>query len=219
MSPDSQPAGASPAGPGQQAQAITHLPVQLKGSTLAHKVLAGMGWTVDFEGLPALQGVLVVYPHTSNWDFIYAILTKWAIGMPVAFWAKHSLLEIPLLGRWMRWIGAVAVRRNSPQGAVGDMQRQIEQARSEGRFMWLALAPEGTRSLTDGWRSGFYQVATGAKVPLALGHVNYATRHVGIMGYLQLTGNPDVDMAAIAKAYEHVRGYEHALAAPIRLKK
>jgi 1-acyl-sn-glycerol-3-phosphate acyltransferase len=205
--------------PVPQALRITDLPYHPHGSRLAQGVLKLFGWTLDFQGLPGQQGVLAVYPHTSNWDFVLAMLAKWAIGMPVAFWAKHSLLQVPLLGRWVRWIGGVGVRRDSPQGAVGDMQRQIELARDEGRFMWLALAPEGTRSRADGWRSGFYQLATGARVPLALGHVDYARKHVGILGFLQLSGDPAVDMAAIAEAFKGVQGRKPELASPIRFKR
>lgn len=198
-------------------QPITVLPLHPKGSPTARAVLKMMGWTLDFEGLPGRQGVLALYPHTSNWDFVMAMLAKWAIGMPVAFWVKHSLLQVPVLGRWVRWIGGVAVRRDGPQGAVRGMQQQMEDARREGRFMWLALAPEGTRSLTTGWRSGFYQVATRAGVPLALGHVDYQRKHVGILGFLQLSGDVDADMAAIAAAFADVHPYAPHLAGPVRL--
>jgi hypothetical protein len=198
-------------------QVITHLPLHPGGSAVARWVLKACGWTLDFDGLPGRQGVLALYPHTSNWDFVFAMLAKWAIGMPVAFWVKHSLLEVPVLGRWVRWIGGVAVRRDGPQGAVRGMQQQMEEACRDGRFMWLALAPEGTRSLTAGWRSGFYQVATGARVPLALGHVDYRRKHLGILGFLQLSGNPEADMAAIAKGFANVQPYAPHLASPVRL--
>ncbi|MFN9449979.1 MAG: 1-acyl-sn-glycerol-3-phosphate acyltransferase [Rubrivivax sp.] len=210
--------GAAPRAPApSQPQAITDLPLRPAGSAVARWVLKSFGWTLDFDGLPGRQGVLALYPHTSNWDFVLAMLAKWGIGMPVAFWVKHSLLQVPLLGRWVRWIGGVAVRRDGPQGAVRGMQQQMEDAQREGRFMWLALAPEGTRSLTAGWRSGFYQVATGAGVPLALGHVDYQRKHVGILGFLQLSGDPDADMAAIAEAFANVQPYAPHLAGPVRL--
>ena len=79
-------------------------PVQFKGSALARWMLARMGWTVQFEGLPSLQGVIAVYPHTSNWDFIVGIVAKWAIGIPAYFWAKDSLRGRP---------GAASKRRPS----------------------------------------------------------------------------------------------------------
>ena len=73
------------------------LPVQFEGSRMARRVLRVLGWRYDFEGLPALQGVLIAYPHTSNWDFPVAMLLKWAMGIEAKFWAKDSLFRIPCL--------------------------------------------------------------------------------------------------------------------------
>ncbi len=70
------------------------LPVQFEGSRLAGRVLRVLGWRFDFEGLPALQGVLIAYPHTSNWDFPVAMLLKWAMGIEAQFWAKDSLFRM-----------------------------------------------------------------------------------------------------------------------------
>ena len=93
--------------------------MQLRGSALARAVLRLAGWRVAFDGLPARQGVVIVYPHTSNWDFVIGVLAKWGIGIPVAFWGKDSLFRVPLFGRWLRWLGGMPVDRGAPQGAVG----------------------------------------------------------------------------------------------------
>ena len=90
--------------------------MQLRGSTLARALLRLAGWRILFDGLPAAQGVAIVYPHTSNWDFVVGLLAKWGIGIPVTFWGKDSLFRIPLLGRWMRWVGGVPVDRASAHG-------------------------------------------------------------------------------------------------------
>jgi len=191
--------------------------VQFKGSALARALLRLAGWRILFDGLPAAQGVAVIYPHTSNWDFIIGLLAKWGIGIPVKFWGKASLFNAPLLGRWMRWVGGVPVDRSHASGVVGSMAQTLRDARRDGRFLWLALAPEGTRRHTDGWRSGFYHVALAAQVPLALVCLDYARREVGFVGYLRLSGDRDADMAAIATAFEHRSGLRPAQAAPIRL--
>ena len=57
-------------------------PVQLHGSRVARAMLQLAGWRVVFDGLPARQGVLIVYPHTSNWDFVVGVLAKWCVGIP-----------------------------------------------------------------------------------------------------------------------------------------
>ena len=192
-------------------------PFKLRGSALAAAALRLAGWRVQFDGLPSKQGVLIVYPHTSNWDFVVGILAKWAIGIPLAFWGKDTLFRLPLFGRWLRWIGGVPVDRNSPHGAVADMVERQRDARQHERFLWLALSPEGTRRYRDSWRSGFYQVALQAQVPLALAFFDYAERRVGVDSFIRLTGDVDCDMAAIEARLGHRRGRKPKLAAPGRL--
>jgi 1-acyl-sn-glycerol-3-phosphate acyltransferase len=192
-------------------------PVRLHGSRLARALLRLAGWEVDFDGLPAAQGVLIVYPHTSNWDFVIGILAKWSIGIPVAFWAKHTLFSVPLFGRWLRWVGGVPLDRSSPVGVVSAMVRRLQAARGRGGFFWLALSPEGTRRWVPGWRSGFHRVAMQADVPLALAHLDWGRRRVGVGPGLRLGGDETLDMAEIARRYDGVRGFHPELAAPVRL--
>ncbi|WP_287982489.1 1-acyl-sn-glycerol-3-phosphate acyltransferase [Piscinibacter sp.] len=197
---------------------MTERPVQLRGSALARALLRLAGWRILFDGLPAAQGVAIVYPHTSNWDFVVGLLAKWGIGIPVTFWGKDSLFRIPLLGRWMRWLGGVPVDRASAHGIVGQMAQSLRDARRDGRFLWLALAPEGTRKHTDGWRSGFYHVAVAAQVPLGLVCLDFARREVGFKGFLALGGDREADLAAIGATLGSCTGLRPAQASPIRLK-
>ena len=197
---------------------LAERPVQLRGSALARSVLRLFGWRVQFDGLPSRQGVLIVYPHTSNWDFIVGMLAKWAMGVPVAFWGKDTLFELPLFGRWLRWIGGVPVDRHNPRGAVADMVERFAQARATDAFLWLALSPEGTRRYRDSWRSGFYQVATQADVPLALAFFDYDARIVGVDSFIRLGGDTERDMASIEQVLGQRRGCRPELAAPVRLR-
>jgi 1-acyl-sn-glycerol-3-phosphate acyltransferase len=192
-------------------------PVQLKGSALARWLLRRMGWSVRFEGLPALQGTLVVYPHTSNWDFVVLLVVKWAIGIPVRFWAKDKLFQVPLFGPWLRWLGGVPVVRTSSRGVVAQAVDQFAAARAQGQYFWLALAPEGTRKRIPGWRSGFYQTTMQAAVPLGLVRLDYSRRHVDVMDFIELTGDETADMNRIASIFDGVVGCIPGNAAPIRL--
>lgn len=192
-------------------------PVQLRGSRLALALLRLAGWHLDFNGLPARQGVLVVYPHTSNWDFPVGVLAKWAIGFPAVFWGKDSLFRVPLFGRWLRWLGGVPVDRAAPGGIVPDMVARIRRARERDEFFWLILAPEGTRSWRPAWRSGFHRVAVGADVPLGLAHIDYGRRRIGVHSCLRLSGDVEADMAEIARRLGGARGRRPGHAAPIRL--
>ncbi len=190
-------------------------PVTFQGSRLARWILQAFGWKLAFDGFPTLQGVAVVYPHTSNWDFPVGILAKWALGIPANFWGKDSLFKFPLVGAWMRWVGGVPIDRSSPQGVVAEMVQVFEQHKRDGRLLWLALAPEGTRSLTPGWRSGFYQVAKGADVPLALVKLDWGTRTVSLVDFYNLTGDVQADYAHMARVYEGVQGFHVEQAAPV----
>jgi len=192
-------------------------PVQFAGSAVARWLLRRIGWRVQFEGLPALQGVLAIYPHTSNWDFVILVLMKWALGVPVRFWGKHSLFRIPLFGRWLRSLGGVPVERTASHGVVGDTAARLEQARVQGQYFWLAVAPEGTRKHIPGWRSGFYRTAVQAGVPLGLVRVDYRLREVTVVDFIRLSGDESADFSRIAAAFEGVTGCRPANAAPIRL--
>jgi len=190
--------------------------VPLGGSALARRVLRLAGWQLLFDGLPARQGVIVVYPHTSNWDFPLALLAKWAVGLQATFWGKDTLFKVPLFGRWLRWLGGHPVVRHQAQGAVGQMIDSMRQARESGAFMWLALAPEGTRSRGAGWRSGFYRVAAEAQVPLALVVLDYARKRVGFDSFWRLSGDMAADFPTFAARLADCRGLHPELAAPVR---
>lgn len=190
---------------------------QFEGSALAKWVLRRLGWTLDFGGLPGRQGVMVVYPHTSNFDFPIGILAKWAMGMPANFWGKDSLFRVPLFGRWLKWVGGVPVNRSAPGGLVEQAAQHLRQCREDRRYAWLVVAPEGTRKLMPGWRSGFYRVAHQADVPLGLATIDFARKHISVSQFVRLSGQQDADMAHIAALLGNPQGYRPANASPIRI--
>jgi 1-acyl-sn-glycerol-3-phosphate acyltransferase len=189
---------------------------QFKGSALARWLLNRWGWRVLFFGFPTRQGVIIVYPHTSNWDFIVMILAKWSVGVQVRFWGKDSLFQIPGLGAWLRWLGGVPVNRKAAKGLVGDTLAQMAQAERRNELFWLGLAPEGTRKKMDGLRGGFYQVALGAQVPVGVIALDYQSRVVGIHQFFMLTGDSERDYRVIAAGLRDAVGRYPSMASPIR---
>ena len=187
-----------------------------RASPLARWVLGLFGWTVDAPGVPAEQGVILVYPHTSNWDFVIGLLAKWAIGIEMRFWGKDSLFKAPVIGHWMRWIGGIGVDRRNSHGIVADTVRQMQAAAARGERFWLAAAPEGTRSLASGWRTGAYQVAVQAGVPVGLCYFDFQRRLVSLTRFVQLTGDVQADFAGFADYLGHRVGKRPALASPIQ---
>ena len=194
------------------------LPVQLRGSRLARGLLRLAGWRVVFPGFPSLQGVLVLYPHTSNWDLVVGILAKWAAGIPLSFWSKKALFDWPVFGRWLRWVGGMPVDRESSRGRVQDMLEHFRSAQAEDRFLWLGIAPEGTRRHVPAWRSGFYNLAFAAGVPVGLGYIDYGRRVIGVEHFMTLSGDRAADMAEIAAHLGHCHGLRRGCEAPIRFE-
>ncbi|MFY7866074.1 1-acyl-sn-glycerol-3-phosphate acyltransferase [Roseateles sp.] len=192
--------------------------LRLQGSVWARRLLRLAGWRLEFDGLPGKQGVILVYPHTSNWDFVVGILAKCALGLQLRFWAKDSLFQLPLFGAWVRWLGGVAVRRDSPQGLVRDTVQDMQAAQTRDQMYWLAMAPEGTRSLAPAWRSGAYQVALQAQVPAGLAYLDYPNKTICLRQFVQLGGDPAADMALMAQTFSAEHGFNPALASPIRMK-
>ena len=84
-------------------------------------------------------------------------------------------------------------------------------------WYWLALAPEGTRSYRPSWRSGFYHLALAAQVPLLIVYFDYPNKEIGVVDTIELTGEPELDMAALRAAYQGHHGLHPELAAPIIL--
>ena len=193
-------------------------PVKFQGSALARRILRLLGWQVHFQGLPGLHGVIVVYPHTSNWDFPVGLLAKWAMGLEAKFLGKHTLFQIPLFGSWLRWLGGVPVDRRAAGGVVEQMVEMFARKQQAGEYFWLALTPEGTRSWRPAWRSGFYRVTLSAQVPLVLAVLDYGRRQVRLIDVMTLSGQVDEDMRRIAQVFEGSTGLRQELAAPVRLE-
>lgn len=182
------------------------------GQRTALRVLHLFGWQVHFKPLPGPHGVAVVYPHTSNWDFVVGLLAKWAVGLPFSWLGKESLFRGPL-GPAMRAWGGVAVERSASTGATQRLADSINAA----DWCWIALAPEGTRSYRPHWRSGFYHLAVTARVPLLIVYIDYPNKVLSVVDTIDLSGDQAIDMAAIAAAYKGHHGLHPELEAPIVL--
>lgn len=191
--------------------------LQYRGSSLALRLLALFGWKLHFAGFPALQGMVTVYPHTSNWDFVVMLMAKWAMGVQASFWGKDKLFRVPLFGAWLRWLGGIPVDRTSARGTVAQAADFFAMKKARGEYLWLGLAPEGTRKAIPGWRSGFYRTALQAQIPLGLARLDYSRREVMLLDFIALSGDEASDMARIAQVYAGVKGKKPENAAPIQL--
>jgi 1-acyl-sn-glycerol-3-phosphate acyltransferase len=176
-------------------------------------LLALAGWRTVLVWPPEPRGVIMVYPHTSNWDFLLGMLFKVGYGLPANWIGKVEMFPWPFTGL-LKWLGGIPVDRKRAQGFLDAL---VDEFRRRD-WMWVAIAPEGTRSHTDHLKSGFYQIALAADVPIALGYIDYGTRTVGIDTYLRMTGDRDADMARIREFYAGKRGRWPERAGELRLR-
>jgi len=177
---------------------------------LAHWLLRQGGWTPVVPDLDAPKAVFIAAPHTSNWDGFWALVYKVAFDIDVKFFAKHSAFWFPL-GNVLRALGGIELDRDRAGSAVN----QAIDMFNEQESFYFGLAPEGTRRRTAGWKSGFYRIAQGAGVPVYLGFLDFGRRRLGIGPRIDLTGDPEADLATIRSYYEGVEGRWPDKASPI----
>lgn len=169
-------------------------------AAVARALLRLFGWRVEFGAVPGPKGILIVYPHTSNWDFVIGLLAKWAIGLPLCWVGKESLFRGvtgATLGRFMRIWGGRPVDRHKASGAVD----QLAQLMQSEDWFWLALSPEGTRRHMDAIRSGFYHLALRLGVPVGLAYIDYRRKAVGVTEFIKMTGELERDLSTLRGFY------------------
>ncbi|HSG08587.1 MAG TPA: lysophospholipid acyltransferase family protein [Longimicrobiales bacterium] len=159
---------------------------------IARLMMRVSGWR--FEGaLPNLeQFVLIVAPHTSNWDFPVGIMAMFALDVRATFLGKDTLFNGPF-GFIFRWMGGVPVDRRSPHNVV---EQTVEYFKRRDRMI-LALSPEGTRRKIPRWRTGFYWVAVGAGVPIVPVALDFSRKRYIIHPPRLMTGHAEQDIAAL----------------------
>jgi len=193
-------------------------------SAFAKQVLRWSGWrfhtTCDIDlmqgGIERLPPKFVIFgePHTHWLDFVLMLLFFWAYRLPTVCIPVRNTFFVPVLGSWLRWMGAIPVDTTRANGLV----QQIGDLLSRSERMIVHIPPSGTRRRTDRWRSGFYHIARRADVPIFMGFLDASTRTFGYAAPLTLSGNVRQDMDVIRAFYRDKRGFVPANESVIRLK-
>jgi 1-acyl-sn-glycerol-3-phosphate acyltransferase len=159
------------------------------------------GWRV-VGGAPTVpKYVLIAAPHTSNWDFPVALMVCFALRLRVYWMGKDSLFP-PLVGGVMRWLGGIPVNRARSGNLV---QATVDAYNSNARLI-VIVPPEGTRSKVTQWKTGFYYIAQGAGVPIALGYLDFRKKEAGLSRMFQPSGDIAADMVEIQAFYAGITG-------------
>lgn len=167
--------------------------------TFGRFMLKLLGWSFD-NHLPNIpKQVVIVAPHTSNWDFIIGVLIVFALDIKAHWIGKHTIFAPPFKGL-MEWLGGIPVNRKVPNDLVVSTTKRFNE---EEKFL-LGIAPEGTRGRVEKWKQGFYRIASGAKVPVVCAYLDYRTRSIGFGQPFKVSGNFAEDFETIREFYADV---------------
>jgi 1-acyl-sn-glycerol-3-phosphate acyltransferase len=173
----------------------------LRGLSLAFLKLTG--WKVEGSLPPDCpKCVLIAAPHTSNWDLPYTLMVGFALRLNLYWMGKESIFRPPF-GGVMRWLGGISVDREKSTNLVA---ASVEALRAADGTVQLTVPPEGTRSKTRYWKTGFYHIAQGAQVPIVMAYMDYARKVSGLGPVFHPTGDIERDMETIKAFYAPFKG-------------
>ncbi|MDO8702892.1 MAG: lysophospholipid acyltransferase family protein [Undibacterium sp.] len=171
----------------------------MRGLSLVGLRLAG--WRVEGTAPTEAKYVLIAAPHTSNWDFPVTLMVCFALRLNVYWMGKTSLFP-PFIGGIMRWLGGIPVNRTQ----AGNLVQSTIEAFHANERLTVIVPPEGTRGKVSHWKTGFYYIAHGAGVPIALGFLDFKRKVGGIGALFHPTGDIAKDMQVIQEFYAGITG-------------
>ncbi len=145
--------------------------------------------------------VMIAAPHTSNWDFPITLAMAGVSDIDIRWLGKAQMFN-PVLGPIFRALGGISVQRSNSNGLVGDLAAEFAQ---HDRLV-LVVPAEGTRGAVEYWKSGFYQIALQAGVPIVCAFVDRSTRTGGFGPVITPTGDVTADMDRIRAFYDGKTG-------------
>ncbi len=183
-------------------------------SSISLWLLKAFGWTVKAEYPGTKKYVVIAAPHTSNWDFPLGIVTAWALKLNAKWIGKHTLFRWPY-GWFFKAIGGTPVYRHKSL----NLSQQLAELFHDSESLVLAIATEGTRSKTNHWKTGFYHIASAAKVPIVMAYLDFGNRQVGIGGGFMPSGDIEADFEIIREFYKDRHGKIQENASNIQIRK
>lgn len=157
---------------------------------------------VGYDHIDLKKCVIIMAPHTSIADFFIGLMTIRYLKLKMMLVMKKEFFHFPF-NRILRKIGAIPVDREHALHFVDFAVNTINE-REEVAFI---ICPEGTRKRVAKWKRGFYQIATGANIPICLSHIDFKTRTTGVGQIFYPTGDYEKDLAEIEKYYYGMQGY------------
>ena len=186
-------------------------------SKLSFFILKVIGWKTYCEPFPTQHGIIITYPHTSNWDFPLGVLQKTAHKIDPRWVAKDTWFKPPVIGWIMKKLGGIGIKREGNQ----DVAQNLKKVMLAEENCWLVIAIEGTRSYKPYIHLGYYYIAKAANVPVGIAKFNYKDKTLGISDYRYVkdTIEEEIEQLKIDFTECHALYPEKASAIAVREKK
>lgn len=175
-------------------------------SKISNWILKLWGWKIEGEyphHIPKM--VVMVIPHTSNWDFPVGLLLRSAIKADIKYVGKATLFRPPF-GWIFRALGGYPVDRTKSSNYVDAV---VDIFNREDSFA-LTIAPEGKRQRVERLKTGFYFIAVGANVPIARVKFDWGKKVLGFAEPFYPTGDYEKDLPEILRYFADAKGYHPA---------
>ncbi|MDJ0978240.1 MAG: lysophospholipid acyltransferase family protein [Erythrobacter sp.] len=168
-------------------------------SRIVNRIILFFYWQRGWKIVERFPGgvkkcVIAGAPHTSNWDFVFFAGATKKLGIQPNFMGKHTLFQ-GMMRNFMLDMGGIGVDRSKPGGTIQQMKEEFAR-RTE---LNLVIATEGTRSSDGKWKSGFYNIAKAAGVPIVLAYADNEKRTIGFSPPMMPSGNYGEDLLKIAE--------------------
>ena len=159
------------------------------------------GWKV--EGVvPPVAGnenlIIIAGPHTSNWDGVFGFTAIIGLDAKISFFGKYTLFKQPLLGRFLKYMGGIPVDKNKPgSGLVRAAVANINKLKGS----LIVIAPEGTRSKTKQWRTGFLHIAEAVDARIFTAAFDFNSKRIVLDKFFIPSGNVVRDLDTLKVYY------------------
>lgn len=159
------------------------------------------GWQVEGSRPSTDKAVVIAYPHTTNWDLPFTLAVAFALDVDIHWLGKKSIFKRPF-GWFFKLLGGIPVERSRRTSLVDSIVKTLEPIEQ----VFVIIPPEGTRSKSGHWKTGFYWVAVGARIPIILGYLDYTRKRGGLGEVFEPSGDIEADLDKIRTFYQGVEG-------------
>ena len=145
--------------------------------------------------------VLVVGPHTSNWDFVVAMSAVLSWDINIHWVGKHSIFKKGFR-RVLRKMGGIPVNRANPDA----LKEEIVDITNKYKGFIIGLAPEGTRKKVERLKTGFLRIANDTNSKIMLAGIDFSNKTIELGEFFSPSGDVEQDLNNIKHYFSNFSG-------------